>query len=111
MEVIPQFVDMARDDDDENMSPLGAGLNPPVYPPGLCLYLTTDEVEKLGLDDNCEVGDMLHGHFLASVTSISKREAQDGNDCRIELQITHLTAMEDEDEENREVDEENYDEE
>lgn len=80
----------------------------PVYPYGLCLALTEDEMEKLDLDpeDLPEVGDMIHIAGMAKVTSVSSRENEDteGNKtkcCRVELQITHL-AVESEDAENAE---------
>lgn len=79
----------------------------PLYPYNLSLSLTDEELEKLGLDcddEDCQVGNYLHGHFLAEVTGVSKNKAQDGERRMLNLQITHL-AVEDEDEENREFDE------
>lgn len=74
----------------------------PVYPYGLCISLCQDELEKLGYDVmEFTVGDMLHLHCMASVTS--KTETQHGSHSRIELQITHISA-ESEDEENEEAD-------
>lgn len=64
---------------------------PPAYPYGLCLCLTKPELEKLGLGDDCEIGDFLHLVGMAEVTSISKSANATGeNSCRVELQITHL---------------------
>lgn len=65
------------------------------YPGGLCICLSEHELEKLDLDDDCEVGNMLHGFFMAEVTSVSKNETNGKSSCRIELQITHL-GLEDE---------------
>ena len=111
MEQVPHFVDMASDQSD-NESALGAGLSPPKYPYGLMISLNDETLQKLGLDGECDVGDILHGHFLAEVTSVSKNKSQDGeSNSRVELQIIMMTAMEDEDSENREVDAENEDEE
>ncbi len=70
----------------------------PIYPYGLCISLTHDELEKLDLDADCEIGDMVHLMAMAKVTSVSKNETTDGETCRIELQITDL-SVEDEDEE------------
>jgi hypothetical protein len=68
----------------------------PDVPPGLCICLTEVELEKLNLDDDCEVGDMIHISGMARVTSISKNETDAGCNCRVELSITDL-AVEDED--------------
>lgn len=73
------------------------------YPYGLCISLTEEELDKLGLEPTCEVGDMLHLHALAKVTSVSQNETEAGTRCRIELQITQL-EVESEDEENEEAD-------
>lgn len=73
----------------------------PDYPYGLCISLTEAELEKLGLDDECEVGDMIHLFAMAQVTSVSKTQNDGGNCCRIELQVTHL-GCEDEDTETAE---------
>lgn len=70
----------------------------PIYPYGLCICLTQDELEKLDLDSDCNVGDTIHLMAMAKVTSISKNETSEGENCRIELQITDL-GLEDEDEE------------
>lgn len=73
--------------------------NVPKYPYGLCITLESEQLEKLGIDGDCEVGDMIHLCAMAKVTSINSREKEGGdNELRIELQITHL-ASENEDEE------------
>lgn len=72
--------------------------NVPDVPYGLCLCLTEQELEKLDLDDECEVGDMIHLFAMARVTSISKNDTGTGTKCRIELAVTDL-AVEDEDDE------------
>ena len=75
----------------------------PKYPYGLCITIETEQLDKLGIDGDCEVGDMIHLCAMAKVTSISKREKEGGDsDMRIELQITHL-ASENEDEEGAET--------
>jgi len=81
--------------------------SPPRYPYGLCISLCEDELEKLGLEDeDIQVGDMLHLHCLTKVTSVSSHESEFGNNCRVELTITHIAA-ESEDEENEEMDKSN----
>lgn len=72
----------------------------PDYPYGLKICLTEKEFEKLGLDHTvAEVGGMVHGHFMAKITSVSSEQRESGDCCRCELQITDL-AIESEDEEN-----------
>lgn len=70
----------------------------PNVPYGLCLCLTETELEKLDLEEECEIGDVIHLFALAKVTSVSKQDSGDGPKCRIELAITDL-AVEDEDNE------------
>jgi hypothetical protein len=74
----------------------------PDIPPGLCLCLTERELEKLDLDDDCEVGDTIHLFALCRVTSKSKRDTGSGAECRIELAIDEM-EVEDEDLENAEI--------
>lgn len=75
----------------------------PLYPSGLCLYLDSQTCEKLDLDEDCEVGDLLDLRAMLKVTSKSAREVKDEDggtrtDTRIEAQIV-FAAVEDEDEE------------
>lgn len=76
----------------------------PIYPYGMCLSMDEEVLKKLGLDgDLPDVGEMIHIAGMAKVTSVSEREEvqPDGSKkacCRVELQITHLAA-EDEDRE------------
>lgn len=62
----------------------------PVYPYGLSISLTNDELEKLGLEADCEVGDVISFDVMAKVTCVSETETTSGKSCRIELQITHM---------------------
>jgi hypothetical protein len=101
-----KFVDMAKTPEEVNKevtdmrSPVSASAdNVPKYPYGLCINLDDDCLEKLDLDDECEVGDMIHLCAMARVTSCSANETEGGTKHRIELQITAL-AVEDEDDEN-----------
>lgn len=101
MKLLPSMVDMAMDEKEkaEVMNP-----GPPTYPYGLCISLCDNELEKLNLDDqDVSVGDMLHLHCLAEVTSVSKNDSMNfGPSCRIELQIKFISA-EDEEKENEEA--------
>lgn len=63
----------------------------PMYPYGLCITLTEDEIKKLDIDtSDVEFGDMLNLCIVAKVTNVSKREDESGSHERVELQITHL---------------------
>lgn len=98
---LPAMIDMSLDDaEKKEMSEPSL----PKYPYGLCISLCQDELEKLGLDDEelC-VGDMLHLHALAKVTSTSSYESEDGSHSRVELQICYMTGVEDEEKENKSV--------
>ena len=85
----------------EDAMPVAMPDKQPDYPYGLCISLNEADLEKLGMDAECEVGDMLHGFFMAEVTSISKTQRDGQDTCRIERQITHL-GVEDEDNESAE---------
>jgi formylmethanofuran:tetrahydromethanopterin formyltransferase len=76
----------------------------PDYPSGLCICLTQDELEKLDIENDAEVGDTIHLVAFAKVTSVSENTVNGEPKCRIELQITHLAA-EDEDKEGEEAEE------
>lgn len=103
MNSIPTMVDMRKTQAEkaEDMSCYPTA-NVSDYDYGLSICLNNDSLEKLDLDtDDVEVGDFIHIHALAKVTSISKRDTDNGSDSRIELVMTHISA-EDEDEENEE---------
>lgn len=68
----------------------------PSYPPGLRICLTQDELGKLDLDDDCEVGDMIDLRALGRVTSVSMNDGLTGRCCRVEIQIEEI-ALEIED--------------
>lgn len=107
MDRIPAMVDMARtpaEKEEAAEAAIPSPMNQPDYPYGLCISLTQDELDKLNLDhSDVEVGDMLHMHCMAKVTSVSKTDNEaTGPQCRVELQITHIVA-EDEDEEDAEA--------
>lgn len=100
---IPAMVNMARSKEEKAESVAMTAVDAvPDYPYGLCICLCQNELEKLGLEDeDVQIGDMIHLHAMATVTSISKQDSQAmGPSCRIELQITNLASLEDEDEEN-----------
>lgn len=101
-----QMVDMEMDDEDKMdlAVPMPDKPNVPEYPWGLRICLTEKELQKLGLDTaEAFVGGMVHGHFMARVTSVSANETTEGQQRRVEMQIEDL-CIESEDEENEEAD-------
>lgn len=107
MEHLKNMVDMALDQTDKNQLGMTATPTPdyPKYPYGLCIRLTHNELEKLGVDHNdWSIGDMFHLFAMAKVTSISSHESEGGDNCCVEMQITHL-AGESESEENEDMEE------
>lgn len=75
-----------------------------VYPWGLRITLTHEELEKLNVDcDDWQVGDMFHLFAMAKITSISKDASEHGERSCVNLQIIALSG-EDEDMENEEED-------
>lgn len=93
-----KMVDMARSTSDikkELANYPSPSSDVSVYPYGLCLSLDEEILDKLEIDGDCEVGDMIHLVAMARVTSCSEseRETADGKkkrSCRIELQITSM---------------------
>ena len=70
------------------------------YPYGLCISLDEEDLAKLGMPLDADVGDMIQVAAMARVTSVSKKEMADGTcDCRVELQITHLNLEGDDEDE------------
>lgn len=90
-----KLVDMEMTDDEkiDAIYPLPMPQKPD-YPCGLRICLTDAELDKLGLDADCDNGDVIDLRALAVVTSVYKGE----NSRRVELQIQKL-AVENEDEE------------
>lgn len=78
----------------------------PEFPWGTRITLCEKELDKLNLDhQSAQVGGMVHGHFMARITSVSTDDRADGVSCRVEMQIEDL-SIESEDDENEEADEE-----
>lgn len=93
------MVDMARSEDEIREKEGLMSPSVPTYPYGLSICLTDDELAKLDLDSDCEVGDLLHMVSMCKVTSISKNDTPEGSRCRIELQIIDIEVLENENEE------------
>lgn len=97
---------MSAEEAEEKMEKMMPSQDAPKYPYGLAISLTHDELEKMNVDyEDWAVGDTFHLHAMAKITSISRNESQDGENCRVEMQITSLDA-ESEDDENEQYDEE-----
>ena len=94
-----KFVNMARTPEEkaeEAERMMGAIPSQPDYPVGLTICLDEVDLEKLDLEDDCEVGDMIHLAILARVTSVSRRQVDGKACCRVELQGEEV-AVENED--------------
>ncbi len=105
MRVLPNFVSMAKSSAEiaeEKSEMVDYPQN--LYPYGLCISLCEEELEKLDLDDSVDVGDMIHIHALGKVTSVNKRDTDQGTKIRVEIQMTDI-ALEDEDHENDDAEE------
>lgn len=95
------MVDMKKTDDEKSEdsfpSPVSCQSD---YPYGLCISLCEDELNKLNLtDEDVQPGDMIHLHCMATVTSISNSASTSSEpSCRVELQITHIAAEDEDDE-------------
>lgn len=68
----------------------------PDYPYGLRICLTNRELEKLGLDADCDIDDLIDMRCFGIVTSVSKNPGPDGEtQNRVEIQIQKI-ALQDE---------------
>lgn len=96
-----KFIDMQRDDEAMLDAAMPFGIlskDIPQYPPGLRICLCEDELDKLDLEQDMELGDIIDLRAMARVTSVSSDESSAGKHRRVELQITSL-AVESEDQE------------
>ena len=100
VEKIPAMTDMKRTPIEQVEAAMP---QPSEYPYGLSICFDNETLEKLNLDgDDVEVGDFIHIHSLAKVTSVSCNESEaTGKNRRIELCMCYISA-EDEDEEDEE---------
>jgi len=77
------MVDMVRSPKDAaDAGPIGIGMLHDRYPAGLSISLDHIDLDKLGLDSDCKVGDMLSGAILAKVTFVCKRDGKNGEEFR-----------------------------
>lgn len=92
------MVSMELDDEDKFDACMPVDCPKPDYPYGLRICLTHKELAALGLEPDCDLGDMLHFKAMARVTSVSMNESASDKSIRIEAQI-EMMAVEDEDRE------------
>lgn len=63
----------------------------PRYPYGLCLYMNTETLKKLGITELPKVGSKLTIVAQVDVTSVGMRQQQDGDEeMNADLQITDM---------------------
>lgn len=87
-----KLVDLELTDEDKLDAILPMPMETPDYPCGLCICLTETEVEKLGLDFDCDVGDMVDIRAFAVVTCVNKSDGPNGPRGRVELQIQKMAV-------------------
>lgn len=90
-----KLIDMEMDDERQLDHPMPIAMPARArYPYGLRICLCDDELKKLGLDADCDVGDYLDIRAFATVMSVHK---EDGN-SRVELQIEKMAVEKEDDE-------------
>lgn len=88
-----KLVDLELDDEDKLDTVRPIPCETPDYPYGLRICLTNRELDKLGLDDDVAIGDMIDMRCFGSVTSVSKTPDGNGGQCiRIEIQIEKMSV-------------------
>ena len=89
------MVDMAKErpEELEELEEMQEATQPPAYPHGLSICLTHEELARLDMTPDLDVGDVLHMVAMARITSVSKGE---NNTCRMELQIIDIEMLENE---------------
>jgi hypothetical protein len=71
----------------------------PEYPWGLQIELSNRELEKLGLEADCSVGDIIDLRCFARVVGVNRTETAMGPEDRVSLQITDMATENESDEE------------
>ena len=69
------------------------------YPYGLSISFDHNDLAKLDMEEDMDVGDMIHFTAMAKVTNVSKRDVGGKCECRVELQIIDMMAIENENDE------------
>ena len=92
-----KMVDMAKTPDEKADESARMAAAMPVsevrdYPYGLAITLCEDDLEKLDLEDDCDIGDVIDLRAFARVTSVTKNQADGKDRVRVELQIEQLAV-------------------
>jgi hypothetical protein len=83
-----KLVDLELSDEDKLDTAMPIPMARPDYPPGTRICLCDAELEKLGLDADCDEGDMIDIRAFGVVTSVHK---ENGNN-RVEIQLTRMAV-------------------
>lgn len=78
-----RMVSLLRSDADRIADFMPAERTGPNVDAGMCICFNADTLEKLGLDDDVEPGDLIHLMVMVQATAVHK----DDNGCRIEAAI------------------------
>jgi hypothetical protein len=100
-----KFVDLAitpKEREEEKISPMEEARDEPIYPFGTSMSLENDQIEKLGLEDG-EVGDYLHIAALVKLCGLHVTETESGQRKCMQLQVTHIKILGNEDDESEEA--------
>lgn len=88
-----KLVDMELSDEDKLDASMPIAMSSkPDYPYGLRISLSHNELKKLGLDADCDVGDMIDLRAFGTVTSVSLNDDGGGKSCRVEIQIEKMAV-------------------
>lgn len=93
-----EIVDMKRDRDYEGPD----YPEPSPYPYGLRIHLTTEDLDKLGVDEMPECGDMVAFYVYGCVCSTSESKDEYGETRCVGIQIEKMSIEEAPDEEEEE---------
>lgn len=89
------LVSMEHDDEAKLDAPMPYPMaDKPDYPYGLRICLCDEQIEKLKLETDCDVGDTIEMRIVSRVTSVTKTDGPDGPCCRVELQIEQIAVEE-----------------
>ncbi len=89
------MIDLSRSDEEKDEDMMPAMPTMPDYPSGCCIRLTERELEKLGLDTDIDVGDIIDLRAFGTVTAVHKA----GESCCCEIQLERMAVENEMDEE------------
>lgn len=93
MKVMPDFVNLAKSPEQINQDHMPMAMSDypvNVYPYGTSICLENAQLERLNLDEDPEVGDMIEFTARGLVTSASQNQTDKGTKRRVEIQITDI---------------------